>query len=282
MALITCPECSKQVSDQARTCPNCGYPLESNNYQSAPQPAAPLNNQRMDVAQPNTNSAAQREEYVVKKDGSIKIKKKRKKGCLIGTIVVGLFLFGVIYGIVYEIQKQKDASSIEGITPEQNQAVVDALNECGITEFKSITHDELLDNMETEGEKGYRVSSNGIDNIILYLIDGEVTQIRYADKTLYEDGTAVNTIASFTMTSSEEVKYITAAQNVVKSVLKAPSTAKFSTLDTDVWKDDGLVTVRSYVDAENSFGAMMRSEYKIVFDGDTPISFIFDGEEYLK
>ena len=28
MALIQCPECGKQVSDKARKCPHCGYPLE--------------------------------------------------------------------------------------------------------------------------------------------------------------------------------------------------------------------------------------------------------------
>lgn len=27
MALITCPECKKQVSDKANSCPNCGYPM---------------------------------------------------------------------------------------------------------------------------------------------------------------------------------------------------------------------------------------------------------------
>src|SRR5258708_38202335 len=26
MALVACPECSKQISDRARACPNCGYP----------------------------------------------------------------------------------------------------------------------------------------------------------------------------------------------------------------------------------------------------------------
>jgi len=30
MALITCPECGRQVSDQAVTCIHCGYPLPSN------------------------------------------------------------------------------------------------------------------------------------------------------------------------------------------------------------------------------------------------------------
>ena len=27
MALITCPDCGKQLSDQATACPNCGHPF---------------------------------------------------------------------------------------------------------------------------------------------------------------------------------------------------------------------------------------------------------------
>ena len=29
MALIKCPECGKEISDQAPACPNCGYPMQS-------------------------------------------------------------------------------------------------------------------------------------------------------------------------------------------------------------------------------------------------------------
>lgn len=28
MALINCPECGKQISDQAASCPNCGMPRQ--------------------------------------------------------------------------------------------------------------------------------------------------------------------------------------------------------------------------------------------------------------
>ena len=28
MALIKCPECDKQISDKAESCPHCGYSLE--------------------------------------------------------------------------------------------------------------------------------------------------------------------------------------------------------------------------------------------------------------
>lgn len=42
MALINCPECKTSVSDQARACPSCGYPIAaSSNYTesaSAPPP----------------------------------------------------------------------------------------------------------------------------------------------------------------------------------------------------------------------------------------------------
>lgn len=32
MALIECPECGKEVSDQAKNCPNCGHPIPISNY----------------------------------------------------------------------------------------------------------------------------------------------------------------------------------------------------------------------------------------------------------
>ena len=28
MALIICPECNNEISDQAKTCPSCGFPLD--------------------------------------------------------------------------------------------------------------------------------------------------------------------------------------------------------------------------------------------------------------
>ena len=32
MALINCPECGKEISDKAKTCIGCGFPLESYMY----------------------------------------------------------------------------------------------------------------------------------------------------------------------------------------------------------------------------------------------------------
>lgn len=33
MAIIICPECGKEISDKASTCPNCGYPITANQEQ---------------------------------------------------------------------------------------------------------------------------------------------------------------------------------------------------------------------------------------------------------
>lgn len=39
MALISCPECQREVSDQAGACPHCGYPIASSSCNPAPNEA---------------------------------------------------------------------------------------------------------------------------------------------------------------------------------------------------------------------------------------------------
>lgn len=42
MAMINCPECGKEISDKAESCPNCGFPLKSkNNNQYTQAPVIP-------------------------------------------------------------------------------------------------------------------------------------------------------------------------------------------------------------------------------------------------
>ncbi len=46
MALIKCPECGKDVSTSAETCPHCGYSLKK---QQAPQTARPISYEQQTV-----------------------------------------------------------------------------------------------------------------------------------------------------------------------------------------------------------------------------------------
>ena|SRR5690606_217819 len=42
MALIACPECNANVSDQANNCPQCGYPIKTSVNQQRAAPGRPL------------------------------------------------------------------------------------------------------------------------------------------------------------------------------------------------------------------------------------------------
>jgi hypothetical protein len=62
---------------------------------------------------------------------------------------------------------------------------------------------------------------------------------------------------------------IVACRNLMRDNLRAPSTAKFPGWLDDpgkVWKYQGTYRVRSWVDAQNAFGAMVRTDYLCEFN----------------
>lgn len=63
--IIQCPECSKQVSDQAYTCPNCGFSIKK-------------------IEKPSPGC----------------FMKTLNAGCLIFFIIIGILLFGVILNAI--------------------------------------------------------------------------------------------------------------------------------------------------------------------------------------
>ena len=59
MALIKCPECGKDVSDKAKACPKCGYPIDEyvkESTHSKPVEAAPQKNVKTDHSPKSTQS----------------------------------------------------------------------------------------------------------------------------------------------------------------------------------------------------------------------------------
>lgn len=64
-------------------------------------------------------------------------------------------------------------------------------------------------------------------------------------------------------------EYIAAAELMVEDRLKSPSTAEFCHVNdytVAVAKDAGLAIVKGYVDAQNSFGAVVRTEFAVELD----------------
>ena len=47
MALITCPECGKQVSEKATNCPNCGFPISGYEVQTIEQTGKKFKKQKL-------------------------------------------------------------------------------------------------------------------------------------------------------------------------------------------------------------------------------------------
>lgn len=92
-----------------------------------------------------------------------------------------------------------------------------------------------------------------------------------------------------TISTSEATSIKQYCKDIIDSILKAPSTAEYpgGWLDPlEGWnmaKNNNLVTVSSYVDAQNSFGAKIRSEFIIQIqmqdDGTGKATYVqFDGE----
>lgn len=214
---------------------------------------------------------------------------KKKRGCLpIGLIFI---IFFVAVPIIFISQnpekyntdaKSKIARELD-ITVEQGDKVIKTLASVGVSENVTIKHDEGLDNAHFEGEKGYRLSNSDISNIILYMNKGEVYNIRYADNEMFKEGKVLSKINDYIVTISERSALQVKCKETLKTILKSPSTAKFAGVgDWEIWKENGQTIVQSYVDSQNGFGAMIRSEFQFIIENDNVVSLIIDGKEYMK
>lgn len=90
MALVKCPECGKEISDMAQSCPNCGRPLRMTNQRG-------VQNQGRPVQQQNT----------------VQSKKPKKKGhgCLITLLIfVAIFVLIIIISVIVAVPASLDKS----------------------------------------------------------------------------------------------------------------------------------------------------------------------------
>lgn len=117
---------------------------------------------------------------------------KKKIGLIIVIIFVGALIFGISRVAQNPDQYQKTDPDVEAIitacevTEEQAKAIWDILQECGIGGIASISHDTMLDGLYNPDDIGYRIKTDEGNNPVLYLNgSGEVTQVRWADQTLY-------------------------------------------------------------------------------------------------
>lgn len=220
------------------------------------------------------------------------MKNKSNSGCLIKILLVlcipiGMATLGFFLAPDYAKAPKNVSVIMQSTKLNKNNStqISNILKECGI-EVSKIEHDESLDNSYGYNEKGYRLSTNEVKNIIMYLReDNSVFLIKYADNVFYDNNEVISKLSDFTFTLNEKTNLQINSQNMIKEFLKSPSTANFPNIsEWKFYKDKEKVVVQSYVDSQNSFGAKLRSEFQITLEIDEKKvrSLIIDGKEYTK
>lgn len=137
-------------------------------------------------------------------DGNTGVRKK--KGGRIPVLILLVIVVGLAVSAIYAFSNADKlgatprgaVSKDMGITLEQADDVLAVFEQCGIADYKTAVHDDMLDDWDYEGQTGYRVEANGQKNIIVYLdSDGRVDLINWIDITFYQDGTALGKITDY-------------------------------------------------------------------------------------
>lgn len=277
MALINCPECNHEVSNQAAAYPNCGYILKTEKTT-------------------NVTSVA-----------SHPVKKKKKIGCLFYcTIIIVVLITIPIVGAVLGNDTPSSnnntnsgnqnvalstnaptsfaAKNINGLSNKQGEKIDKILSQCGLKDASSITAESSLDS-RYKGKKGYILVIGNIKNVFVFLDKKQnVYKITYKNHTLYGKGKVKSTLNDYCMTAEEQDTVRISCEEKIKEILTSPSTAEFA--DRNEWafsKNKHTLLVQGYVDSQNGFGAMIRSDFQFEIDRKTNKikSLIFDGKELI-
>ncbi len=112
-------------------------------------------------------------------------------GILVG--IIAFFILIAVIGIAIGSGSSRDVNIIERVTQVENEKAKDIdniLSNVGLEEIEDMIADsDILDGIEGEGSKGYRIKTDFSDNVILYLdSDNNVICIRYADEDYYRAG----------------------------------------------------------------------------------------------
>lgn len=157
--------------------------------------------------------------------------------------------------------------------------------------FKIFVESEEFENLDIKDKYDFMTSFDGGDSSTNTLITGIVTSNNntyevesFPDKALIKNNQVVYThekykplkeegreTVSYEKEASEDDKGYSwaVALNEVEKILKSPSTAEFpsSYLHADIKEvNTNTFVVKSYVDAENSFGAKIRTDFMVKYE----------------
>ncbi|WP_370833635.1 hypothetical protein [Acidaminococcus sp.] len=172
-----------------------------------------------------------------------------------------------------------------GFTMEQTKALDEALASVGLGKIKDSTkqgeHDYTLD--VEAANHDYDPAKDVVH--VFFDQDNKLLSVKLRTIPLWDNGKVVHQVSDYILSIPERSEAEEMSKTMVKTVLKAPSTAKFDDKTFKYFKVNGEITMIGTVDAQNGFGAMIRSpfktQFKMVNGKMKPTGFIFDGNEIL-
>ena len=198
---------------------------------------------------------------------------------------MGAIIFGIIQTIEHpELYEEK--SKVEeavGCSQEEAESIEDVLNKCDITDYQDVKADEGLNGAWKKNDKGFRIEiQDGMEVLMWLNKNNKVIILKYDENMLYKKGKVKAKLTDYVLSSEEVTQWEVECQSQVKAMLKSPSSAKFG--GWKYGKNKKQIIVQGYVDAENSFGAEIRSQFQFKINRKTEAitSFIFDGQELMQ
>jgi hypothetical protein len=129
-----------------------------------------------------------------------------------------------------------------------------------LEQFGITKGDSCVQIINTDTALRYRCPSNQVDDFWITLIEDNTVgflQLTY-DMEYYEEW-------YLPLASSEEIEYKSNSEQIMKTMLTSPKTARFPWYDWEYGKNLFYIAVSSYVDAQNAFGVETRNTFTFVY-----------------
>lgn len=148
-----------------------------------------------------------------------------------------------------------------GLSQEQAKTALETLKSIGVTEFDDVS---VLNK-----DKGmYYIEDDKYGRVFFLLKDGKIASIENKmGVVIYNAEGKIANLEEVNLTDEQIAEFQIIAQEAIKKQLKSPSTAQFN--DIKVQRNKTGVIVTGSVDAQNSFGAMLRNAFMVTINYDT-------------
>ncbi|MBN2636839.1 MAG: SH3 domain-containing protein [Prolixibacteraceae bacterium] len=284
MALIICPECNKEISNQAKSCPNCGYPLKSKVIEWDIENEN-KKKQEKDEFLKSLGEIKKTNQKILKKRQSNKDKKRDKSwrnffwflGATVVFMVIALSTCEDNGNGTYhnnELSQQNDNSiDLQNVNatnilikysmvslnvrkrPNEESRVLKVLKPNEKVTTKGEQKNGFTQILDSNNRNYGWCATNYLQDSPLsekQLADIEQKRIEAKEKRENAWKNKDNSIGAWTIVTM-----------TVKEMLVSPRTAKFpwGGPSEHVTRNGQVYTVKSYVDSQNGFGAMIRTHF---------------------